>query len=322
MDLSVLNSSPGDSSRLPDILYLAAPTGAGKSAVALWLAGHLGGEIISVDSMQVYRGLDIGTAKPSPSERESVRHHLIDVEDLSGSFDAARFRRLAGEAVEEIRGRGRLPIFCGGTGLYFKAWFEGVSEAPASDPAVREELNRIPLETLLLELQQRDPVAHQRIDRCNPRRVVRALEVIRISGRPFSEQQSAWSDASLERPLIPGFYYLNRGTEDLRQRIHQRVRAMIQLGWVEETRRALAAGLERNPFAMQAIGYHEIARHLRGELSLEQCVELIDIRTRQYAKRQGTWFRKHAAAFRMDVEPQATAEQIGRRVLSLAACRT
>ncbi|MBL9167954.1 MAG: tRNA (adenosine(37)-N6)-dimethylallyltransferase MiaA [Verrucomicrobiales bacterium] len=302
-------------SELPEILYLAAPTGTGKSAVALWLAERLGGEIVSVDSMQVYRGLDIGTAKPTAAERERIRHHLIDVEDLSGSFDAARFRKLAGQAVEEIQSRGRLPIFCGGTGLYFKTWFEGVSEAPASDPAVREELNRTPLETLLLELQQRDPVAYQRIDRCNPRRVVRALEVIRISGKPFSEQQAAWTDASMARPPVPGFYYLTRGAADLRARIHQRVRAMIQAGWVEETRRALAAGLERNPFAMQAIGYHEIAQHLRGLLSLEQCLERIEIRTRQYAKRQGTWFRKHAAARPIPVEPEATVEQIGRRVL-------
>lgn len=266
--------------------------------------------------MQVYRGLDIGTAKPSAAERQEVQHHLIDVEPLSGSFDAARFRTLAGLAVQVIQGRGRTPIFCGGTGLYFKAWFEGVSEAPSSDPALREELSRCPLETLLVELQQRDPVAFQRIDRCNPRRVIRAIEVIRLSGRPFSEQQAPWGEAAGQTEPMPGFFYLSRGMDELRQRIHRRVRAMMAAGWVEETRQALHLGLESNPFAMQAIGYHEIVQHLRGHLSLEECIERIDIRTRQYAKRQATWFRKHAAAVHIPVDPSSTPEQIGRDLLS------
>ena len=174
-------------------VFLAGPTAVGKSAVALALAESLGGEIISVDSMQVYRGLDLGTAKPSAAERARVPHHLLDVVELSEAFDAAQFVRLATAAVVEIQARGRVPIFCGGTGLYFKAWLEGLGEAPPSDARVRAELEAAPLSELLAELEQRDPLTYARIDRQNPRRVIRAVEVIRLTGKPFSAQRANWN---------------------------------------------------------------------------------------------------------------------------------
>src|SRR6266487_3220448 len=147
----------------PPIL-LAGPTAVGKSEVALLLAGRLGGEIISVDSMQVYRGLNIGTAKPSAADRRQVPHHLIDVVELWEPFDAARFLELARQAAKEIQGRGRRPILCGGTGLYFKAYLDGLGDSPPSAPALRAELERSPLTELLRELEQRDPATFERID--------------------------------------------------------------------------------------------------------------------------------------------------------------
>ena len=169
---------------LPPI-FIAGPTAVGKSEIALRLAEQLGGEIISADSMQVYRGLDIGTAKPSPADRARVPHHLIDICDLTESFDAAQFARLAHRAVAEIQSRGHVPVLCGGTGLYFKAFLEGLGEAPSADAKLRAELEAAPLENLLAELRERDPAAYEKIDKKNPRRVIRAVEVMRLTGKPF-----------------------------------------------------------------------------------------------------------------------------------------
>src|SRR6266516_3845538 len=174
---------------------LAGPTAVGKSEIALLLAEKIGGEIISVDSMQVYRGMDIGTAKPSAAERERVAHHLIDLVEVTESFDAAQFVRYAQAAVEEIRAGGHTPIFCGGTGLYFKAFLEGLGEAPPADAELRNTLENTPPAELLKELKARDPATFERIDRQNLRRVIRAIEVIRLSGKPFSRQRAKWKKA-------------------------------------------------------------------------------------------------------------------------------
>jgi len=183
---------PSPISHLP--ILITGPTAVGKSEIALRLAEQLGGEIISADSMQVYRGLDIGTAKPPPAERARVPHHLIDILDLTESFDAAQFARLAHRAVAEIQSRGHVPVLCGGTGLYFKAFLEGLGETPSADAKLRAELESAPLENLLAELRERDPAAYEKIDRQNPRRVIRAVEVIRLTGKPFSTQQSQWGE--------------------------------------------------------------------------------------------------------------------------------
>jgi tRNA dimethylallyltransferase len=273
---------------LPPI-FLAGPTAAGKSALALELSERLGGEIISVDSMQVYQGLDIGTAKPSPDDRRRVRHHLMDVVTLRESFDAAQFVRLAGLAVQDIRRRGRRPIFCGGTGLYFKAYLEGLGPAPPGDAKLRAELEATPMPRLLEELEQRDPAAFQVMDRQNPRRVIRALEVIRLTGRPFSAQRAAWF--AVRQPAA-GMIGLTRPMGELAQRIHLRVDEMFRRGLVAETESLLAQGLAGNPTAMQALGYRQVVEHLRGQRGLAETIELIKIRTRQFAKRQLTWFRR------------------------------
>jgi tRNA dimethylallyltransferase len=299
-------------------LLLAGPTAVGKSEVALCLAERLGGEIISVDSMQVYRGLDLGTAKPPPAARQRVPHHLIDVVELSEAFDAAQFVRRAKVAVEDIQGRGRLPILCGGTGLYFKAFLEGLGDAPAPAPAVtlRCELEKTPLAELLHELEQKDPVTFQKIDRRNPRRVVRAVEVIRLTGRPFSAQRAAWTPgaASLGPGISPCYFGLARTTADLRARIDGRVEEMFERGLVAETERLLQCGLAANRTAMQAIGYRQVVEHLRGERSLAETVELVKIRTRQFAKRQLTWFRRHGNLTWVNVTPQESATAVATRI--------
>ena len=271
LQLSTFNLQP---------VLLAGPTAVGKSEIALRLAGQIGGEIISVDSMQVYRGLDIGTAKPSPADCVRVPHHLIDICGLAESFDAAQFTRLAHRVVAEIQSRGHVPILCGGTGLYFKAFLEGLGEAPSADTKLRAELEVTPLENLLAELRERDPAAYEKIDRKNPRRVIRAVEVIRLTGKPFSEVRSQKPEAGSRKPE---FFCVTRLSDDLRKRIDVRVDAMFARGLVEETRELLKRGLEQNKTAMQAIGYRQVVEHLRGERSLAETIELVKIRTRQFA---------------------------------------
>jgi len=291
----------------PRPIFLAGPTAVGKSAVAITLAEKVGGEVITVDSMQVYRGLDIGTAKPSAAERARVPHHLIDVAELTEPFDAAKFVTLAKVAAAEIQSRGCVPIFCGGTGLYFKAYLEGLGDAPPSDAKLRAELESAPLTDLLAELKQCDPETFARIDQSNPRRVIRAVEVIRLTGKPFSNQRADWYPSSTLHLPPSQFYCLNRANRDLHARITARVDEMFAAGLVEETRGLLERGLAQNKTAMQAIGYRQTVEHLRGERSLPETIELVKIKTRQFAKRQRTWFRKHTNAQWIELQPATTA---------------
>jgi tRNA dimethylallyltransferase len=312
-----ISRDPMRSSARP-VLLLAGPTAVGKSEIALCLARHLNGEIISVDSMQVYRGLDVGTAKASIEERRLVPHHLIDVADPGEHFDAARFASLARTAMGEIQSRGRLPILSGGTGLYFKVFLEGLGDAPAADPLLREELAATPLPDLLRELELRDRPTFEMIDRQNPRRVVRALEVIRLTGRPFSEQRAAWTGRESKGdgapPIGQVFFALARQPADLHTRINARVDNMFRNGLVAETARLLELGLAENPTAMQAIGYRQVVEHLRGRRSLADTVELVKLRTRQFAKRQMTWFRRQARPIWLELAPQDTAATAAGRI--------
>ena len=300
-------------------IFIAGPTAVGKSEIALALAEKIGGEIISVDSMQVYRGLDIGTAKPDAATQKRIPHHLIDVCDLTEPFDAAKFVQLATKAVAEIQSRERAPrtraIFCGGTGLYFKAFLEGIGEAPPADAKLRAELEATPLAELLAELRERDPVAHDAIDKQNPRRVIRALEVIRLTGKPFSSQRSDWTtQPATGNTRARALHLFTRSAADLRRRIDSRVDEMFRRGLVEETRELLKHGLAENKTAMQAIGYRQVVEHLRGERSLAQTIELVKIRTRQFAKRQLTWYRRHGNCQWIELKLDETAAEILARV--------
>jgi len=283
-------------------IFLAGSTAVGKSEVALALAEKISGEIISVDSMQVYCGLDIGTAKPSAAERKRVPHHLIDVVELTQPFDTAKFAGLAHKAVAEIQSRKRVPVLCGGTGLYFKAFLEGLGDAPPGDKKLRTKLETTPLAELLRELAQRDPVTFASIDKQNPRRVIRAVEVLRLTGKPFSEQRADWKHSTVHDSRFT-IHTLSRSTPDLHARINARVEKMFAAGLVEETRGLLQRGLEQNKTAMQAIGYRQIVEHLRGERSLAETIELVKTKTRQFAKRQMTWFRKQARIDWIELTP-------------------
>jgi tRNA dimethylallyltransferase len=292
-------------------LLLAGPTAVGKSEVALLLAERLGGEIVSVDSMQVYRGMDIGTAKPSPEQRRQIPHHLIDLVDLTEPFDAARFEHLARQAVAKIQSRRRLPILCGGTGLYFKAFLDGLGSAPPADTALRAALEATPVSTLLRELAESDPVTYDRIDRKNPRRIIRAVEVLRLTGKPFSTQRALWCSSPSSR-----FFALTRSPEDLRHRIDARVDEMFRRGLVAETGQLIKHGLAENRTASQALGYRQVIEHLRGQRSLVETIELVKIRTRQFAKRQLTWFRNKLDLTWTKLDVQTTPLSIAESLLA------
>ncbi|MGB0578550.1 MAG: tRNA (adenosine(37)-N6)-dimethylallyltransferase MiaA [Limisphaerales bacterium] len=296
-------------------IYLVGPTAVGKSAVAMELAGRISGEIISVDSMQVYRGLDIGTAKPSPAEQQQVSHHLIDVVELADPFDAAKFVALCSEIIAAVEARGNVPIFCGGTGLYLTAWLEGLGEAPPSDPELRESLEAKSMDELLPELREADPTTYNRIDRENPRRVVRALEVIRLTGRPFSEQRAAWTDSSGPEETV---LCLARETDDLRRRIDARVDEMFEAGLVAETESLLERGLSESRAPMQAIGYRQVVEHLQGDRDLDNTITLIKTKTWQFARRQMTWFRNQLNATQIPLSPDDALTSVADRVLKLS----
>jgi len=288
-------------------IYIAGPTAVGKSSIAVEIAQTLGGEIISVDSMQVYRRMDKGTAKPTTTERASVPHHLIDIIEPSEDFDAARFV----ERVEEVLRRKKRVILCGGTGLYFKALLEGLGEAPGANERVRAELEAMDSAALLAELEKNDPETFGKIDRQNRRRLVRAVEVIRLTGKPFSAQRAEWTGQA-----PPQFFLLQRAPEDLRQRIDTRVDQMFADGLVAETE-ALLPDLQNNRTAQQALGYKQVIEHLRGERDLPATIALVKSRTWQFARRQQTWFRKMHGAITVEVSPSENPTVTAQRILDL-----
>jgi len=263
--------------------------------------------------MQIYRGLDIGTAKPSAAERARIPHHLIDLLDLHESCDAARYRAHALAARAEIEARGRRALFCGGTGLYFNALAFGVGEAPAPDPALRAELEARPIAELLEELQRADPATWARIDRQNPRRVVRALEIARSSGEAGTTLRRDWRT----HPPAGIWLGLMRERADLTHRIDRRVEAMFEQGLVAETAALLERGLAGNRTAMQAIGYRQVVEHLLGVRDLPSTVALIQQKTRQYARRQMTWFTRQLPLRWIQAAPDEPTGSLVRKALAL-----
>lgn len=303
-------------------IYIGGATASGKSRIALLVAERLGGEIISVDSMQVYRGMDIGTAKPSEEDRRRIRHHVIDIVDVDDPFDVARFIREAERARLEIEGRGSAAIFCGGTGLYYQAYLEGLGESPGHDLRLREVLEQLSVEELNEELERTDPKMAGRIDRQNKRRLVRAVEVIRLTGKPFSEQRARWTGRSRSEggeSLKTGGQLLGirRGREELVGRIENRVDLMFEQGLVEETRVLMGKGLTSNPNALQAIGYRQVVDHLTQGISLEATKEKVKARTRVYAKRQMTWLRKQNGVRWVDLSGDDTTEETAEEIAAV-----
>jgi tRNA dimethylallyltransferase len=274
----------------PKTISLIGPTAAGKSAVAMELARRVGGEILSLDSMQVYRGMDIGTAKPTAAEQREVRHHLIDLVGPDETFTVARFVDLADEVIRGAAAR-RVPLIAvGGTPLYYKALFEGLFEGPGADESVRQRLRAEPLEALYARLSQVDPVAATRIHANDRRRLIRALEVYELTGRPISSFQIEWASGAARHQAI--WFGLSWEKDALNRRINARVKAMIEAGWLDETRALFDRFGALAKTAAEATGYREVIEHIGGRMSLEDAVEQIRIATRQLARRQMKWLRR------------------------------
>jgi tRNA dimethylallyltransferase len=274
----------------PQLLVILGPTASGKSALAMAIARRTGAEILSVDSMQVYRGLDIGTAKPSAAERAEVRHHGLDLASPTESFSVARFVEFADDVIGDAAARNVPLIATGGTPLYFKALFEGLFDGPSADPGVRERLGLLTNEELHQRLTTVDPAAGARIHLRDTRRLIRALEVYEATGRPISSLQTEWAAGVARHAAV--WIGLHWDRDVLNRRINARVKAMVAAGWVDEARVLLDSGQPLSRTAAEATGYSELFEHLAGRLPLDEAIERIKMATRQLARRQMKWFRR------------------------------
>lgn len=277
-----------------NLIVILGPTGVGKSSIAVKLSKETGGEIINCDSMQVYKGFDIGTDKIPPDKREGIPHHLLDVADPSSQFTAADFVDLAIKAADSIMKRKRLPVIVGGTGLYLKALIDGLFPGGKSDPSLRRKLEKEArekgLERLREKLMKVDPVYCQKIHSNDKVRIIRALEVYLSTKKPisahFSDTQSAVEDFNIIK------IGLKLGRQELNTRIEQRADKMFERGLIQEVENLLQKGTDENSPPFRALGYKHALQFLKKEISLEEAISLTKRDTRHYAKRQMTWFRK------------------------------
>ena len=273
------------------LAIIVGPTGAGKSSLALALASRFDGEIVNCDSLQLYRGFDIGSAKTPVAERGNIRHHLLDVLGAETVYSAGDYARDARVALQEISERGRLPLVVGGTGFYLRALLEGLPELPSREPGLRQKLDRREQArpgSLFRLLRRLEPAAAARIHPRDTQKIIRALEVRLLTGGSLPAREAA-------APL-KGYRVLKIGLAPdrtlLREAIARRTRCMFEQGLIEEVRGLLAGGLTGNEKPFEALGYKEALAHVRGALTLEQAIAAAEIETRQYAKRQMTWFRR------------------------------
>jgi tRNA dimethylallyltransferase len=292
--------------------FLTGATASGKTAVGIALARLLGAEIISLDSMALYRGMDVGTAKPSVEEQAAVPHHLIDVVDPDEDFSVAQYLDAAHAKVAEIRGRGREALFVGGTPLYLKALLRGLFEGPPANWELREQIEREVAEVgsaaLHAHLEQVDPLAASTIHPNDTRRLIRALEVYRATGQPISHQQLEFDEG---RPAEERRVFVLRRPRDVQhERINARVEEMLTRGLVDEVRGLTSDGRQIGRTASQAVGYREVIDYLAGVDDEATMAARIKTRTRQFAKRQGVWFRSLSECRWVDVEANASAESI------------
>jgi tRNA dimethylallyltransferase len=301
---------------IEDCWFLSGPTAGGKTAVGVELARRIGAEIISLDSMALYRGLDIGTAKPTPAERQAIPHHLVDILDPHEEYSLAQYLQRAEAAAREIRSRGRAVLFVGGTPLYLKGLLRGIFEGPPADPQLRHSLQEEARRGLPGHLHGKvaeiDPQAAARLHPNDTRRLIRALEVYAKTGIPISRWQQQFDvgrTADACRVAV-----LDWPKEILHERIEARVDAMFAAGLVAEVERLLALAQPLSRTARQAVGYREVIQYIQGEFGLEETVALVKQHTRQLAKRQGTWLRSLSECrFVAVAEPwdaAATAAQI------------
>ncbi len=311
-----MDRNPGCGSRL---VVIVGPTAVGKSAVAVALAERLGAEVVCADSRTVYRGMDVGTAKPDAQLRRRVPHHLLDVVDPSEVFTVWDFQRLAQAAIADVRHRGRVPLLVGGTGLYVRAVVDGLI-FPQVPPdwharAAWEEEERQRPGILYQRLKALDPEAAARIPPTNLRRVIRALEVVSRTGRRFSEVAGRGPG----EPAVQIGLDLDR--ERLYQRIRKRIQEQLRAGLVEEVRSLVDRGLDPSLPSMQGLGYKELVPYVRGQISLEQAVRALERNTRRYAKRQRTWFRADPRIRWLDVN-DLPPEEVAERILNVVRAET
>ena len=281
-------------SAYPSLVAIVGPTASGKSSLAVFLAKKFSGEIVACDSTQLYRAFDIGTAKPSPAERQAIPHHLLDVLDPAEPSTAGGYRERALAVLADLRARAKLPILTAGTGLYLRALLEGLADLPQRSEEVRSRLRASAAEHgaghLHKVLEHLDPQAARQIAAADEQKLIRAIEICLISGKPLTEVHRAG------RSPLTGWHVFKLGLEPQRealyQRIHERTEAMLGAGWLDEVRRLVAAGLPDSSKPFDFIGYRELRAHLRGQLTLDAARAAIQQATRNYAKRQLTWFRR------------------------------
>jgi tRNA dimethylallyltransferase len=302
---------------LPDCWYLSGPTASGKTAVGVELALLLNAEIISLDSMAVYRGMDIGTAKPTLDERRGVPHHLIDVVSPNEEFSLAKYVAAAEQVAADVTARGRVPLFVGGTPLYLKSMLRGIFAGPPADWPLRRTLLAIAEsdgpERLHARLAEVDPQSAARLHPSDTRRVVRALEVWEKTGQSITALQQQFGQA--RQAADSRVFVLDWPRDELVVRIDQRVEAMFRQGLVEEVRELLAEGVPLSQTATQAVGYREVIEQLNGVRNLIDTIELVKVRTRQFAKRQRTWYRSLSECRFVSRTPHDQAPDVAREIL-------
>lgn len=302
------------------IIAIVGPTASGKTRLSVALAEALDGEIISFDSMQIYRGMDIGTAKPTVEERCGIPHHMIDIADPREDYSVSRFVEEADRILQDILSRGKSVILVGGTGLYIDSLMKGLEFAPLPQSGVREELTRIAqeqgIEVLMDRLRAVDPASAERIHPSNQKRVIRALEIYLESGKTMTQHNLETQEKPPKyEPLWIGLDYVNR--EALYDRINRRVDLMVEQGLLEELRELLSQGIPPEATSMQAIGYKELLGYIGGECTLEEATDLLKQSSRRYAKRQRTWFRRNPKVNWLMLEDEPDFGQVLQSALAL-----
>ena len=295
------------------IICIAGPTASGKTALAVALAKQLDGEVISCDSMQIYKGMNIGTAKPFPQETEGIPHYMLDVAEPSEDFSVSRYCEMADPILQNILSRGKTAIIAGGTGLYMDALIRGNSFAPCPSTGMREKLeaeaDAIGMEAMLEKLRSIDPDAAGKLHIADRKRIIRALEVFYETGHTITEH-NRMTQAIPPKYQAIWFGLEDENRQDLYDRIDRRVDIMLELGLIDEIRTLLANGIPSDSTAMQAIGYKEFLSALRGECTVEEAANQVKQASRHYAKRQLTWFRRNAAMHWLRRRPCDDTEKI------------
>jgi tRNA dimethylallyltransferase len=303
-------------------LLIAGPTASGKTALSLLLAERLNAEIVSADSRQVYRFMNIGTAKPSPKELQHVPHHFIDILNPDQDYNAAEYGKSARSAIVDITARGKSAIIVGGSGLYMRSLIDGFFDGPGRDPEIRERLETIfnekGIDPLMVMLRDKDSKTAATIDASKPRRVIRALEVCLITGTPLSDHIASQSRIPLLNVIQIGLWWKR---EQLYDRINDRVDQMIRLGLIEETEGLLQKGYSSNLNSLNTVGYKEIISYLNKNMTLSEAVDFIKMNSRRFAKRQITWFRAEKRIAWFDVDQNTDPEQLAERIVREATLK-